>query len=477
MAKKKYYLIFGLIIFLAAVLRLRGFDERYLLGSDTARDLLVARGAVALGELPRVGSFSSAGPFVFGPNWYYFLMLPIVLFPNIFLAPWWLMFLTSIFFVVIMGIIGRVVGGRRLGLILASVAAVSPAAIGLSTYLTQHGLVEIWAAVALLGFVSFLKTRRALFALLTGLGVGGAVALHYQGLYLLVYFPIMFVLAAKKSLAFWLGFLLPLGPLLLWDASRNFKNLEQLVYFYRVGQYRFWVSDRWLLYLGVFWPTFLGKILGGSMLVGAFLGLGIISSLAKISRLVFFLFCALAVQVFALRYLRSERLDGYLVYLHPLLILILGWGLWQLQKFSRSLALVVLAFLIFASLQAAAGKVLDFNNDAASLTAVTKRLEAKLPGEKLAVYGQGLATSNISYSLSLILETSGKGSDTGRPVGICLFSAKNCGFKEITSGWFQKEPFGVVDLAGREKDLTKKNGWYPFSVMAVYDDVQNWWKK
>lgn len=190
----------------------------------------------------------------------------------------------------------------------------------------------------------------------------------------------------------------------------------------------------------------------------------------------FFLFCALAVQVFALRYLRSERLDGYLIYLHPIIILVLSWGLWQLQKLVKSLAFVIFTLLIFMSLQAA-GQLLNFNNDAKNLVAVKEQLEAKLPNEKLAVYGQGLVTSNISYSLSLILETLGKGSDAGRPVGICLFSAQSCGFEEIASGQFQKEPFSVVDLAGREKDLTKKSDWYPFSVMAVYDDVQNWWKK
>jgi len=36
----------------------------------------------------------------------------------------------------------------------------------------------------------------------------------------------------------------------------------------------------------------------------------------------------------------------------------------------------------------------------------------------------------------------------------------------------------VVDLSAvHAEELAKQNDWYPFSVLATYDDVQNWWRK
>ncbi|MCL4397654.1 hypothetical protein M1403_01355 [Patescibacteria group bacterium] len=488
----RYQLILAIILLLAFVIRLRGFDLRFLFSSDTARDLLVARGAIKLNQLPWVGSFSSAGPFVFGPNWYWFLMLPIILLPNVFLSPWLFMLVISLGFVWLLALAGKILGGKRLGLIAALIAAVSPAVIGISSYLTQHGLVEICAAVALVGFLAYLKSGKMRFVFLTGLGAGAAVSLHYQGVYLLVYFPIMFFVkirdiksAFKFAVASGLGLVLLLWPMLLWDSSRNFRNLEQLIYYFRVGQYRFWVSDRWLLYVGSFWPTFLGKIAGGPFVAGMLFGLSslVVISVSVIRRKVSLTFlyflAAIGIQIIWLRYLRSERLDGYLIYFHAGLILLVGWVLNQILRINKILGLLASFSLIVSGLYFSKD-TMNYNNNFQRLAIVRDQLEKKFPGEKLAVYGKGLATSNVSYSFSLALEASGDESDFGRPVGICLYSSENCGLANATEsakGEFQGQEFSVVDLSENWNLLTKQNGWYPFSVLAVYDDVQNWWRK
>ena len=496
MEKKKYHLIFALIILLAVILRLGGFNNHFLLGSDTARDILTARGAVTLGQLPWVGSFSSAGPFVFGPNWYWFLMLPAILVPGLFLGPWILMFLISLFFVVAMGLVGRSVGGKKLGLIMALLTAVSPLAISNSLYLTQHGTIQIFSALALLGLLLYLKTGKLIFAFLMGAAIGGGFSMHYQAINLFVYFPVAFLgaILQRKTIRDLAGFILATGlgaiifplPLFLWDAARGFKNIEQLIYFFRVGQYRFWVSNRWLTYLGVFWPGFLGKTIGGGVAGGLAVGLsiGIAFFFALIKKKLSLAILAVAaiglIQLVMLRYLRTEKYDGYLIYFHPILLTLVGWTIFQIVKLNRLVGLFLFTAALVLSMRANVA-FYQWNNDAANLYAVSQKLQNLFGDEKVFMYGRSLSSSNVSYSLSAVLDSTGVGAENGRPIGVCLYEITSCataGAVEIMKGKFQGDVFIIADLGSVPgENLSKQNDWYPFSKLAVYDDVQNWWRK
>ncbi len=106
-------------------------------------------------------------------------------------------------------------------------------------------------------------------------------------------------------------------------------------------------------------------------------------------------------------------------------------------------------------------------------------LKARYPGQKFSIYAKNLDASNVTFSQSLILEKNNLGDNSGRLLGICLYNSCNAeGAKEITKGKFQGQEFIVADLEKiRKENLSKKNGWYAFSAVTVYDDVQNWWKK
>ncbi len=481
MKKFSFYLVIFLIIFVAIVVRLRGFDNHFLLASDTGRDILVARAAVATGQIPWVGSFSSAGPFVFGPNWYWQLMIPAALMPNIFFAPWIMMFLISIVVVLLQYLIGNIVGGKKFALLLSLFAALSPIAISLSTYPTQHAMVEIFSTLALLGFVGFLKTGKLRFLFIVSLGIGAALSMHYQGLYLFVYYPVLAIFVLKYrtnifkviSLSL-LGLLVSLWPLLYWDGGRNFKNLEQIIYYFKEGQYRVWVSNRWLLYLWNFLPSQIGKIFGGSVLTGRALELLVPIILLiqflrhKIDKYIFFSASVLAVQLIGVRYQRGEKYDGYLIFLHPLILFVIGWSLWQLSKISKALFFAVSMVLVITSIIFIM-PTLDWRNDSGKLFQATQTLKAKFPGEKFALLGNSPAISNCAYSLSYVLESQKIGSDNGRPIGICKDS---CNLPKIITINYQNDSCVLVDL-----ETTNKDDWQPFSLYKVYDDVQNWWKK
>lgn len=491
MKDKLHKLMLAAIISVATLLRLRDFTQHYTLSSDPARDILVAIGALFAGHLPWVGSFSSAGPFVFGPNWYWWLMFWKLVAPNFFLAPWVGMFFISLAFTVVMYLVGRVAIGKRFGLVLALISAISPQVVALSAYLTQHALVEIFSGLALLGLVSYIRYRRLLFAFLMAFAIGAAMSLHYQAINFLVYFPVLFLLEKPRlrlwislGLVLFLGFITPLLPLLLWDASRGFSNLIQLTYYFRVGQYRFWVSNRWLTYLGMFWPEYLGRFLGDKIVaISAVLFGGAIGAWrlwkGSVPKTIIWPAVLLFVQIVMLRYFRGEKYDGYLVYFHSIIILAVGWILFELIKINKWLGGTIMFLIMFASIRLTTLN-LTWNNDGDKLGAMVQILKDRYPNDKFTVYVRSLSSSNCGFSFSAMLEGKKLGDGAGRPVGICQNSPDNCGQAEAVNLGkvnFQDSSCVLVDLQGVDKSaLTKRNGWYNFSATAVYDDVQNWWR-
>src|SRR5579859_1990109 len=111
-------IIICFIILFASLLRFYNYTNRYGIATDQAHDALVARAALHNHTLPSVGPFSSAGPFVMGPEWYYFIMITTALYPFSSLTPWIFLTLTYVFFVYIMMLLGKEIGGKRLAIIL-----------------------------------------------------------------------------------------------------------------------------------------------------------------------------------------------------------------------------------------------------------------------------------------------------------------------------------------------------------------------
>lgn len=489
--KANFYLC--LVLILALIIRLRGFTSHFLLSSDTARDILTAKGAILLHQLPWVGSFSSAGPFVFGPNWYWQLMFPQILFPNFFMGPWVVMLAFSILFVIVMSFCGKLLGGNKLGLITALLTAVSPAAVGLSTYATQHAMVEIFSATTLLGFLAFFKTKKLIFAFLMAVSIGAAISYHYQAINLMLFYPVLLSLHFWKNrkvkdnlkliLVLVLGSFIFLVPLIFWDSSRGFANTLHLIGYFKVGQYQIYVPNSWRIYLFSFWPGFLGKLVGGNFNTGIFMGIftGIIIALQlfrkKITPSFFGILAVFGGLFLMMRYFRGERYDGYMVYFHPLVLILVAFAINTFIKFNKwfcfVLMMILMSFSVFTLMP-----TLDWNNNAGNLVEINSILKSKYPGQKFSIYAKDLPASNVTFSQSLILEKENLGDDNGKLLGVCLYTCDTVGAIEIAKGNFQNESFVVADLTNVGKDkLTKENGWYPFSAIAVYDDVQNWWKK
>jgi len=109
---KKYFIqLLIIVLAFSALLRLFNFYNHIALQSDTTRDIAIAKEAIERREIPVTGSFSSAGPFVFGPTFYWFLMISYLIWPFSLLTPWVIVQLIGLLTVATFMYFGKIVGG------------------------------------------------------------------------------------------------------------------------------------------------------------------------------------------------------------------------------------------------------------------------------------------------------------------------------------------------------------------------------
>src|SRR3989344_7279890 len=86
--KHRYVLAIGVILAIAVVFRFYNFENRWGLAYDQARDVIVAKEALRLHQPPLIGPFTSAGAFVYGPQWFWITMIMVLVFPFSVITPW-----------------------------------------------------------------------------------------------------------------------------------------------------------------------------------------------------------------------------------------------------------------------------------------------------------------------------------------------------------------------------------------------------
>ena len=129
--------VFFILIF-ATVLRFYNYENRWGLAYDQAHDSIVARYALENYKTPLVGPFSSAGPFQTGGEWYWFIMVATVFYPNAVITPWVVLTLLHVLFVLLIIFVGKELVNKKFGLIVGLLATVSTAQIAQATNLTNQ---------------------------------------------------------------------------------------------------------------------------------------------------------------------------------------------------------------------------------------------------------------------------------------------------------------------------------------------------
>ncbi|MBL7159712.1 glycosyltransferase family 39 protein [Candidatus Microgenomates bacterium] len=490
--KKQNIHIFILLIILVigGLFRFYNTPLRYSLGGDSGRDVLTAKEAAKQFQLPLTGSFSSLGPFTFGPWYYYILIFSYFLIPSIW-APYIIVGLISILMIVFMYKIGELLENKWFGLILAVLTAFSPFQISSATAVLQPSLVGPLTALALYFFLEiWLKKHSSSFGVLLGISIGLAINMHYQAVSFLI-LPMFFLFKKEKRnhlITTILGVFLTALPLVFFELNNHWFNTQNIIRFFLYDQYRLWVSNRWLTYAFKFWPQFWSEVTGLPFIL-SFISIALfaivfaIKTIQKKSStpllLVAIHFIVLLVMI---RYWRGEKFFGYLQFFHPYMFLFLGyifWWIFNLRiQYANLLGIIVLLITLgFSTLKSK--QHLKPNFTTSETIKKYSDLKENYPNQKFSLYH----CSHFSQALPLILylDMQKDYKETGKRIGIesgnCSVIEKKEPLKKPIAKKFPSAGLKMLDLEEATPAALLKAGWQVISPKSVHSEILRWWFK
>lgn len=489
---RKCTIILLLILLSAFLWRVFQFTERVYIFSDSARDTLAAREALKLQFFPQTSAFSSAGPFVFGPQFMWLLMIvhSIAGINNWFAFYYFLIF-QSLVFLFIMIKTAKIIFGKKIALILGLLVAFSPRQIIRAMSLSQHSLVAVPSAFAIYFLIKYLKKKKNIYVFWCGFWIANAILLHYQALGLLIFgLALVFI---KNSLntkiktlgIFILGLLIPSIPYLAWDMRQDFANTRNILDYLFIGQYRIYVANRWVWHLFDFWPGFIADVVFGNKVISAIIlytNLVLVSILLirkKLSIYLKYVFCFFIFFFIYLRFYRGEKFEGYLIYLHPLIFLTMSSLFFYLKRYRAVLFLLMMISIIYSSLTVSSYFKNLKRNQLNELSNLVAKLDEKIGKKsKYAIYDFGdkygqTDTWDTSETLVLYLDMQNKMDyKNGVKVGFCRMycPTTKTGFL-LNIGEDKK----IYLLNKIKKTEYKKYFLVDRSPQAVFKEVFLWW--
>lgn len=423
-----YEIVLFSILLAAFFLRFFDLTNRFGLAYDQARDLLVAGYALSELKFPLIGPFASAGQFVYGPQWYWFLMGFLAITPGFFLGPWVLLGVLYCLCVFLMMKTGEMIGGKTLAVIVGVLIAVSPGAIAQSLNLSSPSMVGVLSLVSIFFFVRYLKKQKMRDGFFLAFIIGTAIMVHFQAIGL-VSLLIAGGILGKRSIKYVLlllgGFMLPFLPLIYFDFTNNFFESRNVLDYYLTGRHRIQYSNRWLTYITVFWPNSWARITGGQLLLGyvGFFSVFLIALRSfireKTNKIVLGLSSVFIVNFMVLRYYNGEVFDSYLVFLHGIILLMTSLLILYLYRIKRFIGIIVLALFVLGSLQIVYSEAKGSENTTYQRSArVSLVLEQEFPGKAFSVYDYKYMSPQVSLPIALYLRHQGLLSDSGQRIGI-----------------------------------------------------------
>ncbi|MEK7591786.1 MAG: hypothetical protein AAB508_00145, partial [Patescibacteria group bacterium] len=264
--KRYQYIILGILL-LAFILRFVNYGNRWGLAHDQARDAIMGRLAVTEHMIPEVGPFTQAGSVVMGPLWYWLVALATAVFPWHIMTPWIILTFTFVLVVMVMIAIGREIETDvAFPIIVGILTALSPTQVLQSTNLTNPSGVAIFSALALYFALRYIRKGENICMFLFPFFISLAINTHLQAVGLVWLFFVPFFLrrpSVKHCAIALLGFGIPFLSLVPFELKSGFYDVRNMIRYIQYDQYTIYMPNRWLTYLGVFWPDAWTRIVGG----------------------------------------------------------------------------------------------------------------------------------------------------------------------------------------------------------------------
>jgi len=484
--KIQFYIFFGIFL-LGVFLRFYNYPYRYSLGEETIRDAVIGiEGAREL-QFPLTGSFSSLGPFTFGPWYAYQLIIFYLLFPFVY-SPWIYLSIISVVYIFAMYKIGKILGGDIFALVIAFLVAISPAQIISATHLTSHNNTNLFAALLVWIFLILItKNKSKWWNLLLGFILGVGMNLHFQMSGLLI-LPLIILIYKRKYLNFVysaLGIVIAFIPMLVFEMNNHWFTTRNIFYYLTVGKNAIYVPNRWLFYVRDFWPSFWADALGVPIWFSSIIIISFLAFVAwfiyrrKLSKNLFLLMAVFLFNFILLRYYWGPRFFGYLNFLRPFVFIFTTFVIVNLKYKKIYIGLILLPFIIFFSYPRIVSELAP-DSFSQTISNSVIELEQKYPNKKFSLYACAEkytgSYNSKAFSILFFLELNNKISDNGIKIAI----ENDCEFpKENEFSEKQEYPLlngvGIRDFSKAADSAILKAGWKPLTFARMYNQYARWW--
>jgi len=487
--KKQKWQLYALlsILLLGAFLRLYNYPYRYSLGVEAIRDAVIGiEGAREL-QFPLTGSFSSLGPFTFGPWYAYQLIISYLIFPSVY-SPWIYLSIISILYIFVMYKVGKILGGYNFGLMLSFLAAISPAQIISATHLTSHNNTNLFAVLSIWIFLILLsKNKSKWLSLMLGFIIGVGINLHFQmsGLLML---PLILLIYKRKILNFiysGLGIFISSIPMLFFEMNNHWFTTRNIFFYLVYGKNAIYVPNRWLFYVRDFWPSFWSDALGVPVWFGGIIIVLFVISAAwvtykrKLSKNLILLIIAFLFNFILLRYYWGPRFFGYLNFLRPFVFIFTVFAIFNIRYKKIYIGLILLPFIVFFSYPRIASELAQDPFTAYARNG-TNEIEQKYPNAKFTLYTCEKKTSgsyeSLAYSILFYLELKNKITNNGIKIAVkndCEYPKDNK-LSEKT-GYSLLSGIEIMDFSSASNSAILESGWKPLTFSKIYNDHARWW--
>ena len=479
------------ILLLSLLLRFYNYSNRWGLAYDQAHDAIVARYALIHHLIPFLGPFSSGGPFQTGGEWYWLIMIGTLFNPYSVITPWIFLTLLTVVNVLVIIYAGKELINRKFGLVAGILMAVSTAQITQSTNLTNQTPIALFSTLAIFSMIKYLKTKKIKYIFLEALFIGIASSIHLQGIALvpLIAFTLLFE-RRKFILAIFLsgfGLLVPWLPVFISDASNHFYNTSNM--FNYLLNPKMQVSydvlgRRWLTFAGIFIPNAWGFIIGGYAVVGyiliAGIGILIIKELLRreISKqwliIIFSTLCMFAI----LLYTRTPLFKSFYVFMHPFVILLTSWLIYEIYRIKKYAGIVILLLVVSISIYRVSPDILNVSNSASSEASYFSQLvKLSFPRNTFTLYDYKFKTVAISYPTVLYLMRDNLLRNNGIKIGFAS-TTNSAQLKAYKASAIAKKLSNndiLLDLNGYNNKQLHAMGWVFINPSKIYRSTEDWW--
>lgn len=242
--KNKVKIILGVILLIAACIRLYRISDFMVFLGDEGRDALVVKGILE-GNLTLLGPRASAGDFFTGPIYYYMMAPFLWIFRLDPVGPAIMVALFSVATVYLLFVVGKKFFNIKTGLIAAALYAVSPLVITYSRSSWNPNTVPFFSLLIMyLLYVAVTEKKNWKYYILIGFLLGISVQLHYISLFLGAAVALALIVLywyqykkrqvmklMQRYLQIFLGFLLGFSPFLAFEVRHDFQNFKAIATF------------------------------------------------------------------------------------------------------------------------------------------------------------------------------------------------------------------------------------------------------